>query len=582
MATRLEAGQIQLRPSGYSPVQQVAERQVDFITASRQEAAGSQALAQALSSMASSVNVVAGNMRTEEGLQYVIDNPPTEQQLIAAREGDVTNVVPKGNFSYFDQAVRKARAFQLSNSFEREGRNFILGVASQAANGQIQPEEAKQQINGMIAGYTKSVAKASGEAALKFEATMAAEGHVVYKQVLDAQIKRNNEKELISFRGDADSMLKIYGLYAQHQPDLAPMYADVFSKNLLDGASLHGPVVYKEMQEKLNKTLPEARQNVILQELSKDEYLSNPRKAVKQLETGIIGDANISKLVQWMKVNEPTVFADTLDKFSKNAQQRKTDIDLSYVDAARSGDDIERQIYASTNIKEMNALFDTLKLMPIDPTKIKTARAWITEQSKPGDQETNYVVLVNSLRKAQTGNLNPSELAKLPLSKADKSFLAKEIGNPNNDIAYGSKLIRSAGNMLSDNLPPQFDSAEGKKLATETIAQQESSLLRFANNPNSKGLLPTPAEIRAEGERLANGVKPLMSRSFNVEADKQKQTALLSLPQLRDVDLTNDAAVEAAITKAVKEKRSATDVNMARGAIQKHKEALKSIAGGAR
>jgi hypothetical protein len=109
---------------------------------------------------------------------------------------------------------------------------------------------------------------------------------------------------------------------------------------------------------------------------------------------------------------------------------------------------------------------------------------------------------------------------------------------------------------------------------------QSSALIKFVSKQNDKGVFPTAAEIRAKGDELSTGVKTLLGKSFSIEAEKQKQTALLSLPQLKDVDLTNDEAVEAAITKAVKEKRSATDVNMARGAIQKHKEAIRSITGG--
>lgn len=582
MATRLQSGQIQLRSVTGVPMERVVDRQVDYMTAARQEAAGSNALAQVLDRMANTVNVLAGQMRQEEAVQYVIDNPPTPDQMLAAREGDVTNLVPKGNFSYFDQAVRKARAFQLSQAFEREGRNLIVDVASKAANGEIDPDTAKQQITTMISGYTKSVAKANGEAALKFEASMTAEGHVAYKQALDAQSKKNKEKELIAFRADAENRLKIYEIAAQNQPELAPMFADVLTKNVLDGAALHGPVVFKEFQERLNKELPAARQNVLLEQLSKDEFLSNPRQTIQQLQLGIIGDANLSKLVSWMKVNDGDTLRDTVKKFAAMAQERKQLIELSYVDSARQGEDLERQIYGSTNIKEMQSLFNQMKTLPIDPQKIKSARTWIAEQSKPGDQQDNIKVLVEASAKARAGKLTADELASLPLSKETKRSLAKEIGNTNNDIEYGSKLIRKAANMLSDNLPPQFDSAEGRKMATETIAQQEIALLRFANTSNNKGVLPTPAEIRAEGERLANGVKPIMSRAFNIEANKQKDVAILALPQLQGVDLTNDAAVEAAIAKAVTAKRSQTDVNMARDAIKKHREAIKSVAGGSK
>jgi hypothetical protein len=580
MATRLEAGQIQLRPSGYSPVQQVAERQVDYITASRQEASGSQALAQALSSMASSVNVVATNLRLEESMQYVIDNPPTPEQFLRAQKGDVSGLIPKGNFTIQDQVVRKAMAFQLSNSFEREGRNFINEVATKVANGDIQPEEAKQQINGMISGYTKSVSKGSGEAALKFQATMAAEGHVVYKQALDTFVKNNKEKELIEFRSGFESGLNNYKLSARIQPDLAPEYAKILIENTLFQASLHGPIVFKEFQEKLQKEIPKARQNVLLEVLTKEEFLSNPRGTIKQLQLGIIENPEISKLVKWMKINDNETLVDTIDKFRENVRKRKEDIELAHVDDANEGKEIQRQIYGSTDIKEQGLLFEILKSKSIEPGTLKEVRAWIAEQSKPGDQESNYVALAKAERDVREGRLDVNDIAKLPLAKAEKIYLSKRVGNVDHDTKYGLDLIKLAGGQLSDSLPPNFDTAEGRKLASDAIAMQSSALIKFVSKQNDKGVFPTAAEIRAKGDELSTGVKTLLSKSFSIEAEKQRQTALMSLPQLKDIDLTNDTAVEAAITKAVKEKRSATDVNMARGAIQKHKEALKSIAGG--
>ncbi len=577
MEIRLDSGNIQLRQVNAAPMQQIGVRNVDYV-GPRAEAQANQTLANIIDRMGQFANTVIGDIRTQQGVQHVIDNPPDEKQLQQAIDGDVSQLIPSGNFTYFDQAVRKARAIQISQAFEREGRNQIVDIANEVAGGKITPDQAKTKIDTLIQGYSKVVAKADGNAALKFNASMAADGHVAYKQALDQFAKREKEKDLIAFRADVDNIIEVYGMYARNQPDLASMYERVAKENILNGASLHGPVVYKEMQELVAKALPEARRNVVLNEITKDEYLSDPRTTEKQLRAGVLGDANMSKLVAWMKVNDREGFAIVMKEFDGMVQARKRAIDATYVDSVDQGRSIERQIYSTTDPKEMNRLFAELKKLPVDPQVIKGVGTWIKEQSKPAESEDNLEVLVQLHQKARAGKLTAGELSRAPLSKGTKRELAKEIGNVNNDIAYGTKLIRNAANMVSDNLPPQFESAEARKLAIDSVAQQESALLKFSYTPNSKGLLPTPSEIRAEGERLSEGVKALMSRSFASEADKNKTSAVMILPELKGVDLTNPVAVEQAIKKAVANKRTQNDINAAKAAIDAHNTNLRSVA----
>ena len=50
----------------------------------------------------------------------------------------------------------------------------------------------------------------------------------------------------------------------------------------------------------------------------------------------------------------------------------------------------------------------------------------------------------------------------------------------------------------------------------------------------------------------------------------------MALSELKGVDLANDAAVQVAIEKAAKNGKKPADINMAKNAINKYKEAMKN------
>jgi hypothetical protein len=159
MATqRIESGQIQLRGAGGVPMVQAQQQQVDYI-GPRVAAQGAGQLAQVLDRMTASAFQTAAQMRADEGLQYVVDNPPSTEQLNAAKNGDPTSLIPSGDFSYFDKAVRKARSFELASEFNIEMSNIANNIASEAQQGLITAEQARDKLNSAQAGMSKSLSQ---------------------------------------------------------------------------------------------------------------------------------------------------------------------------------------------------------------------------------------------------------------------------------------------------------------------------------------------------------------------------------------------------------------------------------------
>jgi len=585
MATRLESGQAQLRSASGVPMERVVPQQIEFV-GPRAEARTADILAQNIDRMTTGIIAYGGEVRQREALQFVITQPPTPAQMLAAKEGDITDLVPAGDFTKFDKAVRKARGFQLAERFGAQSRVDIIEIAEKAAAGQITPEEAKKEIENRIRGYTASLAQADGEAALRFEASATADGHVAYKAALDAHAKKNKEQELITFRADSDNRIRMYKKAIMTNPEMAPQYEDLYRSVILKSASLHGPEVFKEFQGLLQTEFSAARQNVLLQHLSDEAYLSNPKSTYKQLNSGVYdppGATNlfqkqeVKTLIDWMRINDTDNLRDTITKFGVMAQQRKQGIDLALVDAEQNGKELLRKIHRSKTISEMNVHLGELLKLPVDPSLMKQAKDYITELSKPKEGKTNLVVFDNYVRSAKNGNLNIGQLSADPnISQSDKQSLVSMNANPSATLNNGFKNIEFSGGQISENLPPNFDSAEGKRIASDAIATQKQALLNYAQTPDANGRYPSGADVTKKANELAGGVKILLGRSFVKEAQSQKSTAEMAVPELKGVDLNNDAAVEQAIQKAVKNGKKPGDVNMAKGAVNKYRDAIKN------
>lgn len=585
MATRLESGQAQLRSASGVPMERVVPQQVEFV-GPRAQARTADIMAQIIDRMTTGIMQYGGQVRQREAVQFVIDQPPTPEQMLAAKEGDISTLIPAGDFTKFDKAVRKARAFQLSEKFGAESRNDIVAIAEKAASGQITPETAKTEITNRIRGYTSALAQADGEAALRFEATAAAEGHVAYKAALDAAAKKTKEQQKIELIATTDQKIKIYRAVVLSNPSLAPEYERLYRSTILDSAKLHGPEVYREYQALVDKEFSSARKDVLLQHLSDERYLSNPRETFKQLNSGVFPSGQdalfkneeVKSLLGWMRLNDADNLRDIIKEFNGMAAQRKQGIDLALVDAEQQGKQLLRDIYKTgTTIATMNQKLRELQNLPVDPSVIKQARDYIKEQSTPAEGGTNLFVYDRYKRQAINGALNIEQLNRDPsISKSDKKALVGLNANPSPALTNGFKNIEFSGGQTSENLPPNFDTAEAKKIASDAIATQKQQLLNYAQTPDINGNFPSGADITKRSQELANGVKNLLGKSFVKEAQTQKSTAEMALGELKGVDLTNDAAVQAAIERATKNGKKPADVNMAKSAISKYKEAIKN------
>lgn len=574
MATRLESGQVQLRGAGGVPMSQVQVPQIDF-TASRAESSANAQLAQALDRMASQVSSDAVQLRYEEGWQFAANNPLTDEQFAAAKNGQPLDL---GNnpFSSFDKAVKKARSLELASHFEIEGMSQLVQVQAAVEEGTMTAEQATAKVQQFTDGLTKSIAKADADAAYKFRATMATHGNAVLQHAYRTELQRAKQEKIAKFDMSFDHAITLLETAAQENPDNFPKYADGFRQNVLGMAMLLGDAgIQKEYSAKVKPAMDNAQVNAVAKHLMKDEFMADPRGTINKLRTGDVGI--YSNMVKNLMVTDFATYQKIEDKFTAMVKARKEGIELALVDSNVEADQIMRSLYSSTSAKQQKELYTKLINLPVKPEVIKAARDFIYSDDATGPQHDDLMAFGRISQRVALGLATPEEINRAPLTRATKKTLMQQWANPNDDVSFGVNQINLAVGIQSSNLPPELKSADARQLAVETRNVLVMELTNYARTPNEKGMLPMPSEVRNKSIELAQRASKNMSKAFGKAATTNNNTAVLMLPELQGVDLNNDAAVEAAISRAVEKKRPQTSINAARSAIEEYRANMKKV-----
>ena len=448
MATRLEQGQAQLRSAAGVPMERVTPQQIEFV-GPRAEARTNEILFQNIDRMTQGILEYGKGVRQREALQFIIDTPPTAAQMLAAREGDVSTLVASDFPSAFNQAVKKGRSFQLAERANAQIREDIVSIANQAEQGLITPEKVKTEIDNRRKGFTASIAQFDGEAALRFDAGAAADGHVAYKAALDAAVKKTKEKDLIVFRADTANKIEIYKKGLAINPALGPEYEKLFKSSILAAASLHGPVIYREFQEIVKTEFIEAQVNVVSKHLLKEEYMADAEATLKNIRDLNIG--NMSNILQNLDIISP----DSIRKITANfitANNERDAIATRKREAVKlagqneSNELLEQIFPLQKNDPKRAPLVAKLLALPPGSTPIGTLKD-ILEPDKPAG-DGNSVAEYNALRMIFDDKITTEEqIDRIPgINTAQRMRLLKAFRTENKD---GLRTLDSGLNKLS-------------------------------------------------------------------------------------------------------------------------------------
>jgi hypothetical protein len=145
------------------------------------EAEQSSTLGRILSSLSTSMFGQAERMAEAAGAQFVMENPPSPEQLQAMSNGDPNSFRRNFSANAFQASVQKFRAIELAAHAEIELVQKANQVQLQIETGQdgqgnayeVSTKKVAEDFQAMIAGWSSSLAGVSPDAAYKFKATAA-------------------------------------------------------------------------------------------------------------------------------------------------------------------------------------------------------------------------------------------------------------------------------------------------------------------------------------------------------------------------------------------------------------------------
>lgn len=451
MVQRIESGRMQIANVGGVPMQQVQPRGVDYV-GTRAEAQAAGTLAQVLDRMSSSLFQQAGELRQQEGLQFVATNKITPEQLEAAKNGDVSTLeLSKNPISIFGQAVRKARALELSSHFEIEGRNELVKLLSDIEAGIATSEQVQGKIATLTEGFGKSLAQVDPEAAYKFRATMATHGNTVLKAAYETELKREKNKRIAKFDMDFDNGIRLLETTVAQHPEQIEAMADVFRQNVMQQSVLLGDAgLQKEYSTKFETALRNAKINAVTKAITDDAYMVDYLGTLNRIRKGDIG--NLSPVLQQMINNDFDAVAKVTANFMVAYNQREQLAKDAEAAAKREGErqaiNLLEQIFPlPEGDPKRKALVAQLTALPPGSVPIGTLKDLLD----PG-KEGNPAVEFNTLNGIFQGTINTSDqIWNMPgLNGAQKIRLLKTLNSE--DRRDQAELARGLNKLAGINV----------------------------------------------------------------------------------------------------------------------------------
>ncbi len=401
----LQSGRVEFAgvPAAVTP--QVSFPTVDYV-GTRAAVSYQQTVAQTLDRLSNQLFGIARTAAQEAGYQYVADNPVTTEQLEAAKQGNTTPLGIGRGGSVYDQAVRKARAFELSSTFEAEARTRLTGMLQAAEEGKVTSEQISTAIGSLMNGYSKSLAQVDPEASLKFRASIATTGNTVLAKAAENELKRVKAQRLVNFDRDFDNSTRLLEAAVSQGYWMDPTtggkrsvdeLADVYRQSINTSALLLGDInLQRQYSDRFEKMFREAKIGAVTRFLVTDEArLSDPETTLRQINAGNVG--KMSDVVKQMLATDFDSVAKVQANFMTAANARATLQQRARDDAKRQGEaqavNLLEQIYPlqETDPKRKQ-LIQQLTQLPEGSVPIGTLKD-LLEPNKEGNPAVEFNIL---------------------------------------------------------------------------------------------------------------------------------------------------------------------------------------------
>ena len=239
----------------------------------------------------------AAERAQREGAQYGVENPPTMEQILKAKEqGKSLEELLAKPGTYFGDAARKAQAQQVRIDFEAVARQNLETVNAKIDSGTYTLDQIQTEIKAITTNngsYRKVLASVDAEEAMKFSASIASAGHQVYKKAIEQQIKLDGIKN----EREAEQSLNAYSTSIKNI--LSQEKDPILLKESIENEKVQFTrKVYKSNRpEFITKKMDELDSKVytnIAEHLLDPSVSKNPTEALIKIQSGNVG--NLSEL----------------------------------------------------------------------------------------------------------------------------------------------------------------------------------------------------------------------------------------------------------------------------------------------
>ena len=291
--------QVQQAPSAVTPGVSFGQQRPEIALEAQARYQGT--VSQVLDRISERVFGVAADQSQRAGLQFAAENRLTDTQLRAMATGDSSELDLGSPLNVFNNAVRKARAVEVSAHAEIEGRDKMVELLKKAESGEVDTQQVRDQIVALTNGYSQSLAQIDPEASYKYRASMATMGSKVIDKIAELESKKRLIANRTKLDRDYNNFLTGVSAYASSEMQINPAtgqkftlneVTDAMKQNFLNNALMLGGVQAADLYlAKIEKDINEVKVNSITQALITDENFGKPG-VLDALRTGNAGKAS--------------------------------------------------------------------------------------------------------------------------------------------------------------------------------------------------------------------------------------------------------------------------------------------------
>ena len=446
MATRIESGQMQLaRPGGVPMVQaqMPTVQPIGFQVAAQEQGR----MAQLIQRMSESLFKEAGQMAEQEGFRYAAENPLTDEEIALARDGAITK--PTGRI--FDDAFRKARSLQLASHFEAEGINTMSRLLPDIEAGRITSEQVILKLREMNSGLTASLAKLDPQAAMKFNASMAASGNTIVRKALETEIRQDRERNRIKFDVYFNDVARVLQDTIEQNPEKSTQLIAMHEQNINRAAiALGDATMQREYAAKIRKEAVDAQVGVLSRKLMTSDFAAaNSLAVINGIRNGqFLPDERFNEVLRSMVAQDPKAGEEVIKNFRAEISARITKLDQDDALDKRNrelqaSDLIARYYRPNTPPSEKSAIADQLVNLRVMSTE--QIERLLNPTQPPGDMLTFTTIkyqIDNGFIRGWNDLIPLATRAGMNGDQIDKLYQRmREVENP--DAAAAQRLINA-------------------------------------------------------------------------------------------------------------------------------------------